>query len=186
VSLKNQARQLAQLQYAPEIQALLGLKHDARSTYNTEVAQAIATAAGLKQGAKEARPVTQKIYGQAEGTRRAANSLAANTLSALPADSPFRAAFGIEDAGARTRFGEARAGALHELTQRMLEADSGRAYDISAAGQHRRESLSKIGQQLVGVRRASRGWPLNGSGQRDPRSRQSLRASCPSFTGRCC
>lgn len=152
MSLKSQARQLAQLQTSPEIQALLGLKHDANTGYNTEVAQAIATAAGLKQGAKEARPVTQRTYNQAEGTRQAANALATNVLNTLPGDSPFRAAFGIENAGARTRFGEARAGALHELTQRGLEAQAGQAYDIQAAGAHRRDALSKIGQQLVGAR----------------------------------
>lgn len=152
MSLKSQARQLAQLQTMPEIQALLGLRHDANTGYNTEVAQAIATAAGLKQGAKEARPVTRRTYAQAENTRQAANMLATNVLDKLPGDSPFRAAFGIENAGARTRFGEARAGALHELTQRGLEADAGRVYDIQAAGSHRRESLSKIGQQLVGAK----------------------------------
>lgn len=151
-NLQRQAAQLAQLQYLPEVQALLGLRQDAGRQYKTDVASAIGTAASLKAGARAAAPVTRKVYGQAEQTRLAANDLAAHVLAAQPADSPFRAAFGIESAGARTRFGEARAGALHELTQRALEADAGRAFDLQAAGQTRRASLGRIGQQLVGVR----------------------------------
>jgi hypothetical protein len=110
---------------------------------------ALHAAAGAERGIQAsiaaARGETAHTYAQAAQTTTGTRGLVDQTLANLGAGAtPFAAAIARERGGATDRLTEGQANTLQELTQRRLEASSGRAFATQHATDQFNQDLGKV------------------------------------------
>jgi hypothetical protein len=143
------AQLAAQLQYAPQKQALALLLQQAQQDYQSGVQASQSAATGVARSARRAIRPTRQAYAQVGQTARQDRSVLAQQLGGLGAAAdPYKASAATEFALADQLRGQERAGATTELRQRAVEARQGAAYDARALRGQLQDSVLKIGGQL--------------------------------------
>lgn len=140
----SQAQNEALVRYGPQRFALQQLISQALQTRDLALHAAAGAERGIQAAISQARGETQKNYGSALATTGDTRSLVDAALAHLGgAAQPFQAAIAGERGAATDRLTTGEAGALQNLTDRRLQAASGRAF----ATQHATDQFSRdVGQ----------------------------------------
>jgi hypothetical protein len=126
---RRQARNEALVRFGPQRFALRELLAELVGQRETGLRAAVGTERGLLGQIGHARQETTRTYDDAIKAGEGTTDLVQQTLAALGASAdPFEAALSREGGLGTERMNQSRAGALQDLTERSLEAASGRAY----------------------------------------------------------
>jgi hypothetical protein len=144
------ARSRAKVRFGPEHSTIRAAIGQAQGEYLSDLTSADAAAKSAIHFAKKARKPVAAVFNQARSEADAARSDVESAFGRLGgAADPFRAVLAREQAGAHQRVALAGANALHELTQRQLEAKAGGQYAKTAAKQDYRKTLSDLAGRLT-------------------------------------
>lgn len=143
--LIRQAQNEATLRFGPQRFALKELIAQALQARDMALHAAAGAERGIQASIAAARGETARTYAQAAQTTTGTRGLVDQTLANLGAGaSPFAAAIARERGGATDRLTEGKANTLQELTQRRLEASSGRAFATQHATDQFNQDLGKV------------------------------------------
>jgi hypothetical protein len=143
--LTAQAQNEALVRYGPQRFALRELLQQALTTRDMHLRAAAGAERGIQAAIAAARGQTARTYADAAQTTTGTRGLVDEALAKLgPGASPFAAAIARERGGATDRLTEGQANTLQDLTQRRLEAASGRAYETQAATQQFGQDVGKV------------------------------------------
>jgi hypothetical protein len=146
--VRQRARLAAQLQYAPQQQALGLLLQQAYSDYGSGVAASRSAARGVARSARSAVAPTRGAYqASARQADRAQSSLSQQLGALGHAADPYKASASGEMALQDQLRARAQADATTELRQRAVEARQGAAYDARALRGQLQDSVLRIAQQ---------------------------------------
>lgn len=146
------ARYEAQVKYAPQERALAGLMEQAVKDYGADVRTTKTEARSTIQGVQRAFKPTRQSYAQSRQTIDQAATDVNNVLASLgPAADVFKAATAREQGAQRTRIAQARTAAVGELRERKQIARQERQYGLREARGTYRDTMQKLGQQLVAL-----------------------------------
>jgi hypothetical protein len=143
--LIRQAQNEATLRFGPQRFALKELIAQALQARDMALHAAAGAERGIQASIAAARGETARTYAQAAQTTTGTRGLVDQTLANLGAGAtPFAAAIARERGGATDRLTEGKANTLQELTQRRLEASSGRAFATQHATDQFNQDLGKV------------------------------------------
>jgi hypothetical protein len=143
--LIRQAQNEATLRFGPQRFALKELIAQALQARDMALHAAAGAERGIQASIAAARGETAHTYAQAAQTTTGTRGLVDQTLANLGAGAtPFAAAIARERGGATDRLTEGQANTLQELTQRRLEASSGRAFATQHATDQFNQDLGKV------------------------------------------
>jgi hypothetical protein len=143
------AQSRAKVRFGPEHSTIKAAIGDAQNNYLSDLTSAAAASKSAIHFAKKAKKPVAAVFNQARSEADAARSDVEAAFGRLGgAADPFRAALAREQAGAHQRVALAGANALHELTQRQLEAKAGGQYAKTAAKQDYRKTISDLAGRL--------------------------------------
>lgn len=139
----------ARIKYAPERDTITGLTGQAVSQYGSDLRDTDTTAKSTIQFAKGQRKPVTKVFDEAKtAADNSASDVAAAFGSLGTAADPFRAVTAREQGGRTQRLAQARADALHDLTNRQLDAKAGRQFGRLLAQKQLNTTLSDLGERL--------------------------------------
>lgn len=143
------AKARAKVRFGPEHSTINALLGQAQGTYASDLVSADAAAQSAVHFADKSRKPTAAIFDTARSQADAARSDVEAAFGRLGAAAdPFRAATTRGHAAAAQRTALAGARALHELTERKLEAQAGRQYARTQASTDYRKSLGSLAERL--------------------------------------
>jgi hypothetical protein len=143
------AKQRAKVRFGPEQSTIHALVGQAKATRDSDLSSADAAAKSAIHFANKSRKPVAKVFKVARTEADAARSDVESAFGRLGgAADPFRAATSREQAGAHERVALAGANALHELTQRKLEAQAGRQYAKTQVKAEFRKNMGDLGNRL--------------------------------------
>ncbi|HEY4451017.1 MAG TPA: hypothetical protein VGN13_05435 [Solirubrobacteraceae bacterium] len=140
----SQAGLNALLRYAPQKAGLAELQKAAQDRFRESVQAGQSEGVLAQQAARQAVPATQAIFSSARQSGERGRDLVAPILSALSANSPFKAAAANESAAGAERLGQSESHALSDLQQRQVAAAELPAYTQSAANATLLKELQKL------------------------------------------
>jgi hypothetical protein len=144
------AQSRAKVRFGPEHSTIKAAAGQALSDYASDLTSADAAAKSAIHFAKKAKKPVAAVFNQARTEADNARSDVEAAFGRLGgAADPFRAATAREQAGAHERVALAGANALHELTQRQLEAKAGGQYAKTAAKQTYNKTVSDLAGRLT-------------------------------------
>jgi hypothetical protein len=144
------AQARARVRFGPEHSTLNAMIGEAQDTLASDLTSADAASKSAVHFAKKAKKPVARIFNTARSEADAAHADVEAAFGRLGgAADPFRAATAREQAGAHQRVALAGANALHELTQRQLEAKAGGQYAKTAAKQDYRKTLGTLAAKLT-------------------------------------
>lgn len=148
--LTRQARSEARLRFGPQRFALQELIAQAVQTRDANLHAAAGADRAIQMILGTARRETRRNYAQAGAAGQGTTAMVGETLAPLgPGADPFRAAIAREGGVGANRLTEGRTDALQELTNRRLEATSGRAYAQQAATRQYSSDIGKVGRSYL-------------------------------------
>jgi hypothetical protein len=143
------AQSRAKVRFGPEHSTIKAAIGQAQGTLASDLIAADAASKSAIHFAKKAKKPVAAVFNAARSEADAARSDVEAAFGKLGgAADPFRAATAREQAGAHERVALAGANALHELTQRQLEAKAGGQYAKTAAQQDYRKTISDLAGRL--------------------------------------
>lgn len=141
----RQAKAEAVVRYGPQRFALQELIAQLIDTRNQKLHAARGAERAIQHVISVGRGETQRNYDRAEATTAGTHAMVDEALQSLGAGAaPFAAAIARERGGTTDRLTESEANSLQDLTNRRLEAASGRAYAENAATSEYTSGLGKI------------------------------------------
>jgi hypothetical protein len=139
----------AKIKYAPERDTITALVQQAGTTYGSDVADSDTTAGSTIRFAKGQRKPTRKVFDQAKSDAdNAATDVKVAFGNLGGAADPYRAVTAREQGGREGRLALARSDALHELTDRQLDAKAGRQFGHLLAQKTYNTSISDLATRL--------------------------------------
>lgn len=148
-SARRRAQLAAELEYAPQQQALALLLSQAASDYQGGVAASRSAARGVARSARAAIRPTRGAYQASARQADAAQQSLAQQLGGLgPAADPYKASAAGESALQDQLRVQQQANATTELRSRAVEARQGAAYDARALRAQLQDQVLKIGGQM--------------------------------------
>lgn len=148
--ITRQARSEARLRFGPQRFALQELIAQAVQTRDANLHAAAGADRAIQMILGRARRETTRNYAQAGAAGAGTTAMVGEALAPLgPGADPFRAAIAREGGVGANRLTEGRTDALQELTNRRLEATSGRAYAQQAATRQYSADIGKVGRSYL-------------------------------------
>lgn len=143
--LTRQAQNEALVRFGPQRFALRELLQQAVQARDMNLHAAAGAERGIQAALAAARGSTAATYSHGIDTTTGTRGLVADALSKIgAAGSPFAAAIAREQGDSTSRLAEGQTNALQELTQRSLEAASGRAFATQHATDQFTQDIGKI------------------------------------------
>lgn len=139
----------AQLEYGPQVSALLTLMEQAGQDFRSGVRATRTSTRGVIRSVRAATPQVQGAYDDAAGVSTQQEGAVATALAGLGrAADGYKASQSIESGAYAKRQADERARALTELAQRGVEARAGGAYQVRALRGQLAGERQRIGSQL--------------------------------------
>lgn len=147
--LARRASLAAQLEYGPQVSALLTVMQQAADDYQGSVKASNTAATGVARSARRAIPTVRRVYGDAARRNVQQHSAVATALAGLGASAdPYKASAATEEGAFLSRQADERARAVTELAARRTDARAGAAYEQRALRADLSATRNKIGTQL--------------------------------------
>jgi hypothetical protein len=145
------------VRFGPEESGLRAARRTAEDSFRTTVRQADATSQGIQAAIKSTRPQVRKDFDAAGLQAARAAHVAEPDLAGANVPASLRAVVAAERSGFTSRLGEARAGALTELSNRRVQAVEGAGFAKQNAQRELASTLTQLfqrGQDLAKERGA--------------------------------